>query len=263
MNFEAAKALRIELWRKALDNQDFRMENPEAYRSCLIECSAQLAAEKLINRIEQYDMDEMANAAYWHAVEELQSNPIIYRSSYQYDVIPCDGGPRIGTIFHSVLSLDGNRDNRLKPYDGTIHRDKTGLKLQYSSARDVGRIEGLTLTMEDGSQFDLIETKRMVLNKVYPAIEDPDVYRWMVDVVQVATENRDLEIVRRIRPFLELAKFIRCPTCLDRFGKREDCTPCSGLGFVGKPRSSGKLPQEGQGQPKKPNDLGDEHVRRS
>jgi hypothetical protein len=105
MNFEQAKALRIQLWQKTLDDHDFRMQNPESHRSSLLEGSARLADEGLIDRVEQFDMDELANAAYWLAVEELQSNPILFRPSYGYDVFPREGGPRIGTLFHSVLRL--------------------------------------------------------------------------------------------------------------------------------------------------------------
>jgi hypothetical protein len=241
MNFEQAKALRIQLWRKTLDDHDFRMQNPEAHRSCLLEKSARLADEGLIDRVEQFDMDELANAAYWLAVEELQSNPILFRPSYGYDVVPREGGPRIGTLFHSVLRLDESLGDPTRPYDGKVYRDKAGLVLKFSFAPDKGRIEGLVLTMADGRQFDLVETRRMVEGRVYTAIDDPEVYRWMVDVVQVATENRDVGIVNRIRPFLELAKFGQCPICLDRFGKREECTQCGGLGFVLKPVPRGCL----------------------
>ena len=239
MNFEQAKALRLQLWQSTLDDQDFRMGNPEAHLSSLLECSARLAEEKLIDRMEQFDMDEIAYAAYWHAVEELQSNPAIFRASYGYDVAPRDGGPRIGTIFHSILKLDESRGDPPCPYDGQVYRDKTGLVLKYSYSTNTGHIDGLVLTMHDGKQFDLIETRRMVLGKVYVAIEDSDAYRWMADVVQVATENRDLDIVKRIRPFMELAKFVQCLICRDRFGKREDCAACDGLGFVRKPSHRG------------------------
>jgi hypothetical protein len=32
-----------------------------------------LVAENLIDELQQFDMNDMANAAYWHAVEELQT----------------------------------------------------------------------------------------------------------------------------------------------------------------------------------------------
>lgn len=257
MNFEQAKALRLQLWRAALDDHDFRTQNPEAHRYHLHEISARLAEEKLIDRMEQLELDEMANAAYWYTVEELQLNPILYRGACDYDVVPQEGGRRIGTIFHSILRLDDSRGDPLRPYDGKVYRTKSGLILKHSFSTDVGRIEGLTLTMDDGRQFDLVETQRMVLGKMYGAIEDPDAYRWMVDVIQVATENRDLVIVERIRPFLEMARFIQCWKCLDRFGEREDCQLCSGLGFVEKMRCPSKLPEECQGPHHKAGESGE------
>ncbi|UZE02173.1 hypothetical protein [Pseudomonas mediterranea] len=262
MNTEEARKLGIQRWRATLDNHDLRMQVPEVHRAHLHEISSELAAKKLIDRMEQFEMDEIANAAYWHAIEELQSHPVIYRSSYGYDVVPEEGGPRIGTIFHSVLSLDESYGDSLRPYDGKVYRDETGLILKYSFSTCSGRIEGLTLTMNDGQRYELIETKRMVSGKTYWAIEDPDVYRWMIDVVELATENHDIEIVQRIRPFLELARFIRCSFCLDRFGEREDCAPCNGLGFVEKPRHASKLPEKCQGQLNNTNGPGERDVRR-
>jgi hypothetical protein len=263
MNFEQAKALRIQRWRDTLDDHDFRMRNPEAHRSCLLETSARLAEERLIDRMEQFEMDEMANAAYWLAVEDLHTQPVIFRPSYGYDVIPKGGGPRLGTIFHSILTLDASRDDPRRPYDGQVYRDEEGLAVRYSYASTTGRIEGLTLTLDDGRQFDLIETERMVSGVVYQPIEDPDVYRWMLDVLQVAKENKQLDIMQKIRPFFELARFAACLSCNDRFGLREDCETCSGFGFVEKPVPLGKLPVQGQGQPSTAIEPGDEHVRRS
>ncbi|WP_434558004.1 hypothetical protein [Pseudomonas sp. Z4-20] len=263
MNFEQAKALRIQQWRDTLDNHDFRMQNPEAHRSSLLETSARLVEESIIDRLEQFEMDEMANAAYWLAVEELHTKPVFYRQSYGYDVIPKTGGPRIGTIFHSILRLDASRAERLRPYDGQVYQDEKGLALRYSYASTTGRLDGMTLTLDDGQQFDLVETERMVAGVVYQPIDDPDVYRWMLDVMQVALEGKHLAIMKKVRPFFELARFFECPACLDRFGKREDCAHCAGLGFVEKPRCPGKLPEQCKGQPNTASEPGEQHVRRS
>ena len=78
MNFDQAKALRLQQWRSTLDDHDFRMENPEAHRQTLREMSATLASEGLIDELQCFEMNEMANAAYWHAVEELIDTPARY-----------------------------------------------------------------------------------------------------------------------------------------------------------------------------------------
>lgn len=234
MNFEKAKAIRIASWRSTLDDHNFRMSNPEAYRSSLHSASARLAEEGLIDRLEQFDMDEMANAAYWLELEERDAHPVWRRPDSGYDVIPMEGGPRIGTIMNSVFRLDENRGDTIRPYDGLIRRSEHGLKLEPCFGSSGGRIEGLVLIMDDGDRFDLVETVRRVNGVVYPAIEDPDVYRWMSDVVQIALENKHLELMSRLRPFFELAKFVRCDVCEDHFGRRDDCEHCSGRGFVPK-----------------------------
>ncbi|MGN8276743.1 hypothetical protein ACLEJQ_22515 [Pseudomonas sp. SMV71] len=234
MNFEEAKAMRIAAWRSTLDDHEFRMSNPEAYRLSLHRCSARLAEEGLIDSLDQYDMDEMANAAYWLEIEERDAHPVWRNPASNYDVIPVSGGPKIATIMNAVFRLEANKGDRIRPYDGLIRRSEQGLKLEGRYGSFGGRIDGLVLTVEDGSQFDLVETERRVNGVIYPAIEDPEVYRWMSDVVQVALENRHLDLMRQVRPFFELAKFVRCDVCEDNFCLREECENCDGWGFVPK-----------------------------
>jgi hypothetical protein len=181
-------------------------------------------------------MDEMANAAYWHAVEELQSHPARYCGASFYDVVACDGALTLGKIGQTIFNA--RRDNQDKvrtTYDGKVYRDDTGANLVFNPSGVTARIEGLTLTLPDGRQFDLIETGRMILGIIYKPIEDPDMYRALVDAAQVAGEGRDLNAYEKMRPFIDLARFSTCPTCLDRFDQREDCPICSGQGFVIKP----------------------------
>lgn len=247
MNFEQAKALRIQRWRDTLDNHDFRMQNPEAHRSCLLEASARLLEEQLIDQMERFEMDEMANAAYWHAVEELQLTTVLYHGASHYDLVSRDGSAHLGTIEQSTFT-EITESRRIHAYDGQVYRQGEKLVLSCRGSTN-GVIEGLVLTLDDGRQYDLIETARMIQGVVYRPIEDPDVYRWLTDVLQVARENRNLVLMERLRPFMEMARFAQCSSCMDRFGLREDCTHCDGLGFVEKPGHPGKLPAAWQGQP--------------
>ncbi|MGK3120435.1 hypothetical protein QZH45_14290 [Pseudomonas corrugata] len=230
MNFEQAKALRIQQWRDTLDDHDFRMQNPEAHRSCLLAASARLAEERLIDRAEKFDMDEMANSAYWHAVEELQSTTALYHGASHYELMSRDGLPSLGTIRQSTFT-DKTESQRIHAYDGQVYRQGGELTLICRAAPN-GVIEGLVLTLDDGRRFDLVETARMIRGVVYKPIEDPDVYRWLVDAVLIAHENRNLVLMEKLRPFLELARFAQCPSCLDGFGERDSCTYCNGLGFI-------------------------------
>lgn len=112
MNFEQAKALRLQQWRSTLDDYDFRLQNPEAHRLHLHAMSCALGAEGLIDKFEQYDMIEMANAAYWHAVEELQSHPVRYCGASSYDVVACDSALKLGEIRQTIFKA--RRETRMK-----------------------------------------------------------------------------------------------------------------------------------------------------
>ncbi len=201
MNFEQAKALRIQQWHATLDDHDFRMQNPEAYRSCLLSESSRLAEERLIDRIEQFDMDELANSAYWLAVEELQLTMVLYHTASHYNLVARDGAPDLGTIQQSTFS-ERSEGQRIRPCDAKVYRQGETLKLIYNAAPTTGVIEGLLLTLDDGRQFDLVETARMIQGVVHIPIEDPDVYRWLVDAVQIARENRNLVLMKKTQAIL-------------------------------------------------------------
>ncbi|MDI3357152.1 hypothetical protein MO767_22770 [Pseudomonas sp. UYIF39] len=240
MNFDQAKALRLQQWRSTLDDHDFRMQNPEAHRQTLNAMSATLAAEGLIDELQQFDMNEMANAAYWHAVEELQTSPARYCGASAYDVLQRGNGELFGRIGQSIFySASTLADNARSSYDGKIYSGTTGANLVFSPSGVNARIAGLILTLPDGKQYDLIETGRTVEGVTYEPIEDPYLYRALVDASQVALECRDLHAFERVRPLLDLARYCICPTCLDRFDRSEDCLTCAGRGFVTKPFVAG------------------------
>jgi hypothetical protein len=240
MNFDQAKALRLQQWRSTLDDHDFRLQNPEAHRQTLHAMSATLAAEGLIDTLQQFDLNETANAAYWHAVEELQTAPARYCGASAYDVLRHGSTELFGkiglSIFYAASTLAAGARSS---YDGKIYRDAAGANLVFTLSGAVARITGLTLTLPDGQQYDLVETGRTIEGVSFEPIEDPDLYRALVDVAQVAQECRDLPTFERVRPLIDLARFRICPACLDRFDRREDCPTCTGQGFAMKPAATG------------------------
>lgn len=234
MNFDQAKALRLQQWRSTLDNPSFRIQNPEAYRQTLHSMSKGLAAEGLIDKLEQFDMDELANAAYWHVVEELHDSPPRYCGASSYDVL-AHGTELFGRIGRSIFQFASSLTDPCRTtYDGKIYPDGDGANLVFNASRAIARITVLTLTLPDGGQCDLVETQRVVDGVTYEPIEDPDLYRALIDTAQVARENHNLRTFEKVRPLLDLARFHTCPSCLDRFGQRDDCPTCAGKGFVTK-----------------------------
>lgn len=240
MNFDQAKALRLQQWRSSLDDHDFRMQNSEAHRQTLHSMSATLVVEGVIDELQQFDMNEMANAAYWHAVEELHASPARYCGASAYDVVQRGNGELFGRIGQSIFYATSTlASNTRSSYDGKIYRDATGANLVLSPSGVTARIVGLVLTLPDGQQYDLVETGRTFEGMTYEPIEDPDIYRALVDAAQIAQECRDLHVFERVRPRVDLARFRTCPACLDRFDQREDCPTCAGRGFVTKPVATG------------------------
>jgi hypothetical protein len=182
----------------------------------------------------------MANAAYWHAVEELNTSPVRYCGASAYDVLRCGSTELFGKIGCSIFYASSNPiEGKRSSYDGKIYRDATGANLVFNPSGVVARITGLILTLPDGQQYDLIETGRTVEGVIYEPIEDPDLYRALLDAAQVSKEGCDLRAFERVRPRLDLARFRICTACLDRFDRREDCPTCAGRGFVTKPAATG------------------------
>jgi len=239
MNFDQAKTLRLKQWRATLDDQDFRMQNPEGHRETLHAMAAALHGEGLIDQLEQFDMGEMADAAYWHAVEELQNSPGQYRGASTYDVVRIDNGELLGTISRSIFDFATTAPRGASSsYDGKVYSGPEGIHLNLGLSRNVGTITGLILEMH-GRRYQLIETQRMIRGICHNPIDDPDTYRALVDAAQIAQEDRDLRVIEKVRPHIESAAFCICPACLDRFGTRDDCTTCTGKGFVMKPAPAG------------------------
>ncbi|MFJ4542489.1 hypothetical protein ACIP1X_02625 [Pseudomonas sp. NPDC088885] len=235
MNFDQAKALRLQQWRSTLDDHDFRMENPEAHRQTLREMSATLASEGLIDDLQCFDMNEMANAAYWHAVEELIDAPARYCGASAYDVVKHGSAEILGIVRRSIFyHMSTLAEANIATYDGKIYRSADGANLVFSPSGVIAGIKGLTLTLPDGQRYELVETGRTIEGIFREPVDDPDSYRGLIDTALVAKESRDLRSFEKLRPLIDLAKFRICPACLDRFELQEDCTACGGQGFVAK-----------------------------
>lgn len=239
MYFDQAKTLRLQRWRAHLDDQDFRMQNPEGHRETLYEMTAALLDEGLIDELERFDMNEMANAAYWHTVEELQNSTEHYRGASTYDVVQIDNGYLLGTISRSIFNFANDKPRGASfAYDGKVYSDAEGVRLTLGLSRKIGKISGLVLEMNE-RRYQMVETERMIAGITHHPLSDADAYRALIDAAQVANEERDLRAFENVRPHIESAAFCMCPACLDRFDARDDCPTCAGKGFVTKPAAAG------------------------
>ncbi|WP_256591159.1 MULTISPECIES: hypothetical protein [unclassified Pseudomonas] len=130
MNFDQAKALRLQQWRSTLDDHDFRMQRPEAHRQTLHAMSATLVSEGLIDVLQQFDMNELANSAYWHAVEELHSALPRYCGASSYEVVGGANATPFGRISRSIFYAESSLASAVRfAYDGKVYQDAAGTHL--------------------------------------------------------------------------------------------------------------------------------------
>lgn len=241
MNPKALQTAWMAKWRKALDDHEYRMSNPEAYRTlCHWETRDMLAAG-VIDEMDKLEMDELVNAAYWHAVEELVAPIYGYQPGGHYKVIPRDGSPCIGRVANGSYYSEG--EPSLSGLDGRVFEDKQGMRLVFRLGGEYWPMTGLELISATGEMYDLVQTAQFINGVLYPNIDDADAYRALVDTAQVALETHDFDTYRRARLLLLAAEFIKCTECHDRFDLKDDCQACAGNGFRPKrapqPRNEG------------------------
>lgn len=141
MNFEQAKELRLQQWRSTLDEQDLRMQNPEGHRETLHQMATTLRAEGLIGSLEMFDMTELANAAYWHTVEELQNSPGRYRGASTYNVAALRSGKLLGKISRSIFNFTSDEPRGASfPHDGKVYSSVTDAELKLCLSHKRGKL---------------------------------------------------------------------------------------------------------------------------
>ena len=222
-----AKAERMAQWRRYLDDHEQRFNHPETYRSMCRLLSQDMLDERIISVAEKFELDELADSAYWHAVETLIDCEPDFMPSAFYDLVARDGGPNIGRL-SSGLYYPAGREG----YAAQVLGEKGDRRLVFRMTGDAWKIDGMTITTPDGRVHDLVITGQRINGIEYTSIDDPDVYRALSDCAGLALENHDFETYRRARPLLLAAAFKKCPECLDRFATREECRACAGRGFV-------------------------------
>ncbi|WP_300631621.1 hypothetical protein [Pseudomonas sp.] len=222
-------------WQKMLDDHDHRMAHPEAYRVLCHWETRDMLAEGVIDQAEKMEMDELANAAYWHAVEELVTGDVGYLYGGHYRVMRSDGSCVGQIIANTYYSAEGPGADG---FDGKVFFDGAGARLEFRHGGKPWPLDGLVLNSARGEAYDLVQFAQNINGAVYPSIGDPDCYRALVDRAQVALENHDFDTYRKARLLILSAHFVKCGACLDNFKLREGCHACIGCGFL--PRYSGQ-----------------------
>ncbi|KPA89376.1 hypothetical protein PF66_04228 [Pseudomonas asplenii] len=218
-------------WQQHLDNHQSRLDNPEAHRIICLDISREMAAAQIIDPLEKLEMDEIANAAYWHAVETLIDCEPAFMTAGFYDLVPRHGGPAIGKISTMIYYPDATEEE-LGPWAAQVITENGTRRLVFRINAEVWDMNGLSVTRPDGSVYDLVLIGQRINGREYSNIDDPDAYRALADTAQIALENHDFGAYQRARPLLAAAAFTKCPTCMDRFALSDDCHKCKGRGFT-------------------------------
>lgn len=222
-----AKAERLARWRRHLDDQESRFNNPEVHRGMCRLISQDMLNEQIISAAEKFELDELADAAYWHAVETLIDCEPDFMSSGFYDLVARDGGPSIGKL-SGTLYYPADRNG----YAAQVIGERGNRRLVFRMTGSIWKMEGMTITTPDGRMHDLVITGQRINGIEYANIDDADSYRALSDCAGLALENHDFETYRRARPLLLASVFKKCPDCLDQFAVRDECARCVGQGFV-------------------------------
>ncbi len=222
-----SKAERLAHWRRYLDDQESRFNHPETHRSMCRLISQDMLDEQIISAAEKFELDELADSAYWHAVETLIDCEPDFMLSAFYDLVARDGGPTIGRLSGNLYYPAGNKN-----YAAQVIGERGARRLVFRITGNAWNMDGLTVVTPDGRLHDLVITGQRINGIEYTNIDDPEAYRALAECAQVALETHDFGAYQRARPLLLAAAFKKCPVCLDRFATREECQACAGHGFV-------------------------------
>ncbi|MDF3863446.1 hypothetical protein P3W53_03170 [Pseudomonas denitrificans (nom. rej.)] len=214
-------------WHARLNSRRDLISHPEEHRQALTDGAQDLLARGVVTNDEWLELCDLVTGAYSFAIEQRGSE--LFNESSRYEVFDSDWN-KVGTVTRSVLLFTG------ADWPLLIRYGEEGVLQAFSGSGYnflAGTIHGLGLRMESGRCFTLVEIGRYLRDgKFVEAITDPDSFRLILNAIEAAKEDGDQERTSYLCQRARISPFRICPACRDRFGSRDDCEQCSGLGFV-------------------------------
>ncbi|MBD9629732.1 hypothetical protein [Pseudomonas sp. PDM19] len=204
------------------------MSHPEELRRELTDGARGLLARGMITNDEWLELCDLVTGSYSFAIEQRAAELFHPASAY---VVLDQSGQQAGKGSRGILAFDAAKDAPLqvKYGEGGTLQAFTGPAFNYLS----GSIQGLVLTMENGRRFTLVEVGRYLRGGEYvEAITDPDGFRLLLDMIEVAHEAGNVARARHLERRAEVSPFRVCPSCRANFATQYDCAQCTGLGFI-------------------------------
>lgn len=227
----------LEDWHKLLDSESTWQSPASCYRY-LMSIADRLQALAAIDPMERFEMMELASAAFCYHVE---ANPEEWRSPASNYAIFNEARIRVGTLLGSRYILHGPEvEPDHKAYLAILRDDNTLLTHTHQL---YGRLDDRYIKTETGQRVVLVELNRQFSGVIRTRIDDPDQYRTIIEAATLALESGDLAQYIKLWERENFSVYRQCSRCCDRFELRDDCTDCSGRGFVEDPQCPSKLPR--------------------
>lgn len=233
-------------WHRWLHNHE-AWQNQSSQYSCLMQRADYMLHTGLIDPFERFELVELLTGAYCHFAEESPQEWMHPASDYSaYN----QAGLFVGFIEGNRYFL-GPPEKRYSPshFFAQFSRDDPERKIKTATSQLYGVIRDRYIYTETGQKLVLVETKRQINGIERTRLDDPDVYRALLDASTLAMEAGDMSTYIALREKELFSIFTQCPACYDRFDLREDCAGCDGLGFIEDPHCPSKLPPGFSSQP--------------
>lgn len=231
----------LERWHSSLNGRE-NWKNPCAQYRYLVRYADKLQVADAIDPMERFDLVELASAAFTHFVEEAPQHWRHPASEYAvYNL----AGDQVGSLSGSRYFLHGP-NVRPGPMDffAQLQEGDGVERLITRSYSPYGVLVDRYINTETGQRLTLVETGRRFGGEMRQRLDDPDVYRAIVDASTVALEQGNMRAYVELWEKEAFSIFVQCSRCCDRFDLREDCTDCNGWGFVKDPQCPSRLPPE-------------------
>jgi len=228
-------------WHKSLYTPS-AWTNPSSHYRYLMRFADNLLKTGLLEPLERFEMVELATGAYCHHVEEAE--PAWRNPAADYDVYN-EVGVQTGSLSGNRLFLHGPGGTPgPMEFFAQIHDAEGDRPVITRTYAHYGVFRDRYIYTETGQRLTLVETGKMVGGVMVSRLDDPDVYRSIIDAALIALEEGDMVSYVGLWERENFSIFRQCSHCCDRFELREDCEPCGGAGFVVDPQCPSRLPSE-------------------
>jgi len=233
------KAKLLADWHSLLNNHALWVNQSSQY-SGLLRLADYMLHVGVIDPLERFELIELLTGAYCHFVEELPQQWLHPASDYS---VYNQAGGFVGYFKGNRYFLGPPEKNHgPSSFFAQFSRDTPDLQLRTATGQHYGVIKGRYLHTGTGQKLALVETARYVEGVGRARLDDPDIYRALVDASLLALESGDMPTFVALREKELFSIFTQCPACCDRFDRSEDCVTCAGRGFIEDPDSPNKLP---------------------